>query len=84
MRRCMSVRVDDIWYDIDESDANENGTTIEEIDSELPHELVLEVDYDPDEMSEVEAITEVISDETGWCVISYNYSIEEENIKEDE
>lgn len=83
MRRYMSVRVDDIWYDIDECDAYMNGTTVEKLDSKLPHELVLEVDYDPDEMSEVEAITEAISDETGWCVISYNYSIKAECIVED-
>ena len=83
MRKHMSVRVDDIWYDIDECDAYMNSTTVEELDSKLPHELVLEVDYDTNEMSEVEAITEVISEKTGWCVISYNYSIEAEHIEED-
>ena len=57
----MKIKVTDIVYDTD-------GESI----SDLPNEMIVEVDGIIDIESE---IADAISDTTGWCVSGYNYEV---------
>lgn len=59
----MKVKVSDIDYDT-ESDG------VVHTDLDLPKEMILELDDD----CEIEdAIADAISDQTGWCVLAFNF-----------
>lgn len=64
----MKIKVTNIAYDTDISDDSPNFV----LTSELPREMIVEVDGDIDIESE---IADAISDSTGWCVEGYNYEI---------
>ena len=64
----MKIKVTDIVYD---TDIDDDSTTFV-LNSELPSEMIVEVDGIIDVESE---ITDAISDRTGWCVQGFNYEI---------
>lgn len=65
----MKVKATKIIYDTDIADDSSQFT----LNSELPTELIVEVDGNIDIESE---ISDAISDITGWCVIGYLYEIQ--------
>lgn len=64
----MKIKVTNIVYD---TDIDDDSTTFV-LNSELPSEMIVEVDGVIDIESE---IADAISDNTGWCVEGYNYEI---------
>ena len=58
----MKIKVTDIVYDTD----------IDDDSSDLPSEMIVEVEGIIDIESE---IADTISDTTGWCVNGYNYEV---------
>ena len=64
----MKIKVTDIVYDTDIDDDSSDFV----LNSELPSEMIVEVDGVIDIESE---IADAISDNTGWCVEGYNYEI---------
>ena len=64
----MKIKVKDIVYD---TDIDDDSTTFV-LNSELPSEMIVEVDGIIDIESE---IADFISDATGWCVDGYNYEV---------
>ena len=70
----MKIKVTDIVYD---TDIDDDSTTFV-LNSDLPSEMILEVDGVIDIESEIadqQSIADAISDTTGWCVSSYNYEV---------
>ena len=64
----MKIKVTNIVYDTDIDDDSSDFV----LNSELPSEMIVEVDGVIDIESE---IADAISDNTGWCVEGYNYEI---------
>jgi hypothetical protein len=64
----MKVKVTNIVYDIDIDDDSSQFV----LNSDLPSEMIVEVDGIIDVESEV---ADAISDRTGWCVQGFNYEI---------
>ena len=64
----MKVKATKIIYDTDIADDSPQFT----LNSELPTELIVEIDGIIDIESE---IADAISNITGWCVEGYNYEI---------
>ena len=64
----MKIKVTDIVYD---TDIYDDSTTFV-LNSDLPSEMIVEVDGIIDIESE---IADAISDTTGWCVSGYNYEV---------
>ena len=64
----MKYRVTDIVYDTDIDDDSSQFV----LNSDLPSEMIVEVDGIIDIDQE---IADAISNQTGWCVGSYNYEI---------
>ena len=64
----MKIKVTDIVYD---TDIDDDSTTFV-LNSDLPSEMIVEVDGIIDVESE---IADAISDRTGWCVQGFNYEI---------
>lgn len=64
----MKIKVTDIVYD---TDIDDDSTTFV-LNSDLPSEMIVEVDGIIDIESE---IADAISDTTGWCVSGYNYEV---------
>jgi hypothetical protein len=61
----MTIKVTDIVYDT-ESDG------VIHTDLDLPKEMTLIIE---DDVNIEDEIPNVISDNTGWCVVAYNYEI---------
>ena len=68
MKKTIKIKVTDIVYD---TDIDDDSTTFV-LNSELPSEMIVEVDGIIDIESE---IADAISDTTGWCVSGYNYEV---------
>ena len=78
-------KITDIMYDIGDEDLDldrDDYETEEEYEqacedaredilSSLPEELIVEVQCSEDEL--VDVLSDKISDETGWCVLDFNY-----------
>jgi hypothetical protein len=64
----MKVKVTNIVYDTDINDDSSQFV----LNSDLPSEMIVEVDGIIDVESEV---ADAISDRTGWCVQGFNYEI---------
>ena len=64
----MKIKITDIVYDTDIDDDSSDFV----LNSELPSEMIVEVDGIIDIESE---IADAISDTTGWCVNGYNYEV---------
>jgi hypothetical protein len=64
----MKVKVTGIVYDTDIDDDSSQFV----LNSDLPSEMIVEVDGIIDVESEV---ADAISDRTGWCVQGFNYEI---------
>lgn len=71
----IDIIVNDINYDISDEDCVDNGMTKREILKQLPKELEFTIVPESDDFDLVEAITEMITEITGWCVIDYNYKL---------
>ena len=86
---CFTVRCYNIDYCIELEDLESNGFDIdnmtdEEIEaakqkirSTLPEELTLDVECTEEDLEDV--VVDVLSDETGWLINSYDYAIISEN-----
>jgi len=71
---CYTVKVTDIIYDLEGEDL-----TPEELLA-LPRELVLQAPAgEEDNTVDEDELVDLISDETGWCIMGYNYEIVKEN-----
>jgi hypothetical protein len=66
--------------DMDEAE-RQADEEIARIRSELPQELELEIECDPEDLDDM--VCEAISDETGWLVNYFNYDILETKAVED-
>ena len=68
MKKTIKIKVTNIVYDTDIDDDSSDFV----LNSELPSEMIVEVDGIIDIESE---IADAISDTTGWCVSGYNYEV---------
>ena len=65
-------KITNIVYDITDEDAVDNGMTITALKAKLPTTFITYCDYyDEDDLEEL--LGDYISDETGFCVLSFEY-----------
>ena len=75
-----SIELEDVADEFDEDDfalrsdyIEECEKKIEEIEEDLPSEMIVDIDDDTDTDDVDDAISDVISDKTGWLIESFNF-----------
>ena len=63
------------WDVIEEDLEGYEGLTVEEVKSQLPSEVVVEVEDSEDEYELCDRIVDAISEQVGWLVDSYDYQL---------
>ena len=69
----VNIKIDSIDWDVNEEDANDNNSTIEDILKQLPKSFKLTIEFDEDEI--MEKISDAITDKYGFCHNGFTYHL---------